>query len=534
MEEITLLILPIVSLTTFTKQNLMKKSKIAISVLAIFIFINVNIYAQTKHEKFLYFSGNIKDVKKREITLLSVGYNIQDGFSELESKKVFQTKVDENGDFSFAIPDLGKIMPLIFNFCGKSDRTGLIEFTGIKGSYFTEPGDNVKITVRTGDQDTISFTGKGSEKYNLIEKIENEFWTSYFRSALKKIKIKEFEDSLQLHSKLVQYSNCVKQFEVRKDSMIKASKVLNPDVKKLIRYEFGGYFEDWQFRLLDVLYNQYPAYRQQIVSYYNLNKDIFFNPPSALSVLCSRYMSNLVFRIRMGTLISENTEKVDLVSYFNSLKNSYSGILKERLLAHFVFGNMSLRAVAPYSSKTLDSLVLEVSNLVKTPYIKEAITENLRRQSGTKVFASTFNSLNGDKVNIESLKGKAVLLDVWFLGCTACAKFHKEFEKSIYPLIKNDTNLVILSLNIDRKKENWLKGIQSNLYTSSDYLNVTTGNGLEHPFIKYYNIKGGPFLMLIDRKGNLHSRITTRQVLDAKSFLKIVNEASYDNVVNVQ
>lgn len=487
-------------------------------LIVVLVFINIKTYAEQSINRQINFSGTIKDSKNRNITSISIGYNVEDNFQAGNGNKSFVVNVEENGNFKFSLPDLGK--PLWFAFAFHSPN----QFIGVSGSYYAESKDNIHAKIKIGLTDTIMFSGHGSSKYNLIYQLEKQYWKSYY-AKLGTLNLKKNNNSSELRKSLDCLSELIMEFESKKMNLINDKKnQLRPEIKNLIKYSFGNYNSEWNFRIAQ-LYKTNKIFKEQISDYYKRNENRFTYEPDTLKTLPPSYINELSIKAKHKLTIGRQLDTANVVDFYNLLKDSYTGILRDRLLSDFVLNTFAKVDVAPYITSTMDSLISDAEKTVVIPYIKQVLTDNLKLQKGTKLFTSPFVDLNGEKFDIESLKGKAVLIDLWFLGCSGCAQFHKKFENEIYPLLKKHKNLVILSLNIDRSLENWQKGINCNLYTSKDYLNVATGNGLDHPFIKYYNIKGGPYLMLIDINGNIYSRLDPSQAVDQKKIMDLVKGA---------
>ncbi|WP_167610830.1 TlpA family protein disulfide reductase [Maribellus sediminis] len=113
----------------------------------------------------------------------------------------------------------------------------------------------------------------------------------------------------------------------------------------------------------------------------------------------------------------------------------------------------------------------------------------------------TYPDINGKQVSLSDFKGKVVLIDVWATWCGPCKAQIPALKKLEADYHSND--LVVMSISIDEEKDEqkWkdfvktedLKGVQ--LYAG----------GWKSEIVKYYNIKGIPRFMLIDKKGNLVS-----------------------------
>ena len=69
---------------------------------------------------------------------------------------------------------------------------------------------------------------------------------------------------------------------------------------------------------------------------------------------------------------------------------------------------------------------------------------------------------------------------------------------------KNDSSIVFISICTSTNKEEWIKAIHSNVYTSNNVINLYTGGmGNNHPMISFYNINSTPKPMLIGKDGKI-------------------------------
>lgn len=65
----------------------------------------------------------------------------------------------------------------------------------------------------------------------------------------------------------------------------------------------------------------------------------------------------------------------------------------------------------------------------------------------------------GNNISLKSLKGKIVLIDFWYSGCSAC-RFENKGYIGIYQKF-HDKGFEILSISRDKHKANWIKAMQS-------------------------------------------------------------------------
>ena len=119
-------------------------------------------------------------------------------------------------------------------------------------------------------------------------------------------------------------------------------------------------------------------------------------------------------------------------------------------------------------------------------------------------FDFTLTNTIGKSIHLRDLKGKTLLIDFWFTGCSACREV-APYLKRIKDSLATYPDFLLVSISIDKDKSSWLSGIAAETYTSKDVLNLyTNGLGVDDPLIKYYRFSGFPQLMIIDRKTNLY------------------------------
>jgi thiol-disulfide isomerase/thioredoxin len=68
----------------------------------------------------------------------------------------------------------------------------------------------------------------------------------------------------------------------------------------------------------------------------------------------------------------------------------------------------------------------------------------------------TFEDVNGNTINTDSLKGKTIYVDCWFTLCPPCLK-EIPYSKALQTFFEKDTNVVFLNICIERieRKQAW-------------------------------------------------------------------------------
>lgn len=125
----------------------------------------------------------------------------------------------------------------------------------------------------------------------------------------------------------------------------------------------------------------------------------------------------------------------------------------------------------------------------------------LRRRTvtdGMKAPEFDLTDAYGKLFTSDRLKNKIVLADFWFTGCVGCVEMTPVLKR-IQQEFKSDSNVVFLSVNTDRSKNQWLKSIEKGEYTTGQGIELyTSGKGNDHFLIKSLMIKSFPELHLLD------------------------------------
>jgi len=446
----------------------------------------------------------------------------------MKNKTTQTIELDSKGNFNFNLPEINKTIYIRLIAYNLGKQT-------LIGSYFVEPNDNILIEIVNrpkrewlgGLPIAINFIGNGSEKYNLVERLQDQYQD--YRKQLKSLKYDLINDSTSLTSILKEITNLTFSFAQEKEKLINESITINQDMKTLLNNEYGMYYNSW-LTIIEGYFNEFkeqPNLQSITKSYFNTYKKKLFVTPSEISVISPIYIQTLVLGLKSSIRINDANGNIELEKYYNLIKNGYSGLIQERLLTEFFITPQSLIDVSNFNQNTFDSLIVDANKYITNPIYSKLIIEKIKLKRGAKLFDSEFMDLNGNLFKTEALKGKVILIDIWGEGCTACAIFHQKFEKEIYPLFKNNKNFVVLSICVDTKKEKWLSGIESGKMSSKHYVNVSTGNlSTKHPFLKYYNIYAIPFILLIDKEHrNLANLSSVGLTVKSSEIIDMINDA---------
>lgn len=382
------------------------------------------------------------------------------------------------------------------------------------GRFYAEPNDNVKILISKGlEKDSITFSGRGSEKYALTEKIL-KLYDDFEISKKALFKSPTESDSVVLDTYLKRWCIFIESWIKKKSSLIDNYEGVEPNIKTLLNHEYFGIYFVWVARL-DYLVRYHknfannPNFKRQIKSYFDLYNNKFSLKPNSISVLAPIYHMDLVEGLKLGLMLNNPKGTINIVDLYNLLKTNYSGLIRDRLFMELFTGKRTLINIENNKSDIYDSLIVDASKVMMNPYYKSLIDARFKIQKGTKIKYAEFLDLNGNPIKLESLQGKVVLIDVWGTGCSGCAEFHENFKTNILPKINSINNFIILNVCLDKTKEKWLKGLATGRYSSSGDILASTGKlGIDHPFFKYYGFRSIPLVILADKKGKILCKLT--------------------------
>ncbi|NLR82443.1 TlpA family protein disulfide reductase [Chitinophaga eiseniae] len=187
---------------------------------------------------------------------------------------------------------------------------------------------------------------------------------------------------------------------------------------------------------------------------------------------------------------------------FNELHSSfmqhYSGPTRDRLLTTLIFSTNFFGKI-----NLLDVLEKDLPIIADPPSRNLLINKRNALGRGKKAYPFKLLDEQGQWVSLDDFKGKVVILDFYFNGCTGCAFLVRAIEP-VYQEFRNHHNVAFVSVSIDSSRALFLESVASGIYTHKGGVNLyTNGEGMEHAIIKYYGITGYPKLIIIGKDGNI-------------------------------
>jgi len=108
----------------------------------------------------------------------------------------------------------------------------------------------------------------------------------------------------------------------------------------------------------------------------------------------------------------------------------------------------------------------------------------------------TLTALNGNPIELSSLKGKPVFMNFWATWCPPCVA-EMPFINELYPQYKDNVQFVMVSVDDPKDKDKVVKFIADKGFTFPVYTASQTD------IAKAYNIQGIPTTYIISSNGNI-------------------------------
>jgi peroxiredoxin len=132
-------------------------------------------------------------------------------------------------------------------------------------------------------------------------------------------------------------------------------------------------------------------------------------------------------------------------------------------------------------------------------------------QPGNKAIDFELPDTAGNPVKLSSHFGKLMLLDFWASWCPPCREENPNLVK-IYNKYKNK-GFTIFQVSLDKKKENWIKGIQDD---KLDWTHVSVLAFWYSSAAKTFGVRAIPSNLLIDESGTIIARNLMGEELEEK------------------
>jgi thiol-disulfide isomerase/thioredoxin len=402
------------------------------------------------------------------------------------------------------------------------DRRIIAPFTN---NLFLEPGDSLVIVIRDLENlgfKNIDISGNGSTKNLFLKEafLAGEDYKKANYDDFKWDSIEwKFSYSLDLFREkqkiLKSYSNRIS------DSVIT---ILNADLNIS---SFALLAESLAKRIAD-------GRRDLLPLAMTITDDSLLSPLGSMHVVWATGSESLLYTFMAALINNAHINNTEIDKDFFYLKNQkafydiLASYLDKKSVKAYVLTSFIERRIKRlgFNAEMLQcaETFLKDSTIDAEHFSNMERLVKLEQDKAKHKYLTDFNLVDtaGNTIPLSKFRGKVMVLDFWFTGCTFCMKLIPYMEQ-IEKYFAGNKNVVFLAVSIDKKRELWIKkGIGK--YASDKALQLYTGGlGTDHPLIQYLNFTGYPSLFIIDKEGRI--------VMDHTNSQNIKESSGRDNVI---
>lgn len=390
---------------------------------------------------------------------------------------------------------------------------------------YWEAGDSVTLSLAkkhpgnlTGkpEQDyVITFTGTGSKRYTTEYNIFQSYHTAISRSMSEATNL---SDSIVLNIEIAAIEAALTCLESARD-------LLTDFYYQLFKADYiakqYGIFSQLKRQYVDGLSRGNVPDKDVLDKALNNRLDsVADDIADAVKAKSRSYINYLYekffFRISLCDSIKASKDYVALIA------DRYNGPLRDRLLLNLILKDKGKQDINEIYSKA--------SVIITDPDCLRVLRSVAPRLRGRQVLNFELPDITGRSVNLASLKGKVIFIDVWFSNCGACAAYYQNVLKQVENKLGYGQDISFVSISVDTNKDTWSRSVVSGKYTSSMAINLYTGGkGVSHEWLRYYSLGVFPTFVIIDKSGcvyHIYEDSSMDEIKSTDALLKTLKNVS--------
>jgi thiol-disulfide isomerase/thioredoxin len=518
-----------------TKQQLSSKIKLRYLfplMLLISFIVPLALSAQENAGGQVYLEGYFPQYDSLQVT-----FSIWDGINKMGDGPDEVYKTAKTGRFNLTVP-VDQIIKIGMQMWVNEERP--IKHAFVSLGFFSstaplfEAGDSILMQpnpqLNSYDYNGMVFSGRGHEKLLILQELilqkkadaeKRKDFPSTLEMRLKDVEvtrmrieklIAKYEDKLSDHAKVYLRTEVLES--------------LVGTVKIMTHLQAMGPADTTALRL----YNAYIKPRPLVVD------------PVDISLLHSSiYMTVMHHRafldktMESGTQYSPEYLAQHRNEWYQVIDETYSGLLKENMLAFYLL--IYTKRGGYENHPELESCTLRFLASTSPTSIYHKQVKNVydlfvnRIKPGAAVVNFNLQDTLGNSVQLSDLKGKIILFDFWFTGCPGCKQM-TPFMEEIEERFRDSSNVVFVSVSIDRDLTRWKEGIGE--YCSSEALPLyTEGKQKDHPVIGQFGISAYPTLVLLNQEGRIvNARAPDPRKDEGANLIRLIEELIHTDGLN--
>ena len=232
--------------------------------------------------------------------------------------------------------------------------------------------------------------------------------------------------------------------------------------------------------------------------------------------------TDLLDKVRIAALRGVDKKKIldkDSVDLIDSLydglieernKNIFSYLEKNEKTDENLLGILFLVVNRNIPILSIDSLFKKFPQKIRNSQSGEQFFKMIEERKRTDALSTynpsllnlNFENRSGDKITLNGIGSKYILLDFWASWCAPCRYQNRMMVKKKATIFE-DSKVELVAVSLDENKNKWIKAA---IDDGLNYLTVCDFKGFNSPLAKDLKIEKIPYCLLIDMKGNILAR----------------------------
>lgn len=449
----------------------------------------------------VYISGKISSPKSNIIQFTAE-------FQE-DTEQPFTTQVDKSGHFRITIP------------LEKASYFELQHYNEVT-TLFLEPGDSLNIQMSTKKFDeNLKYSGRGAANNNYL--------------AAEFLEFGDYDNGKQPY--FLQIQTLPSKYELMEAKSV-ALAAMRKEIELLNKYknELSPSFYKYRSLEIDYTWKNVLMGMPTFKAYYAEQKGESFLtssiPKAYYDFIDTTQLENLD-ALNIGHYHDYIEDVIYLKAEENMALNDNSTVYfqnvvstVERLIQPGVTRSKFLLGI-------IDDLGYELEPLLFQSHLNTIMTSNdLNLAKSATILHERYSRLakgnilpplhaydnQGQKVELASMHGKVIYLDLWASWCVPCIQ---EFPKSkkLQETYAQNNDVIFVYISLDNNKKKWTKAVKK--YQLTGYqLHL---NGFKHELPRYFSVNGIPRYILIGKKGEIIHASAPRPGSD--KIRELINQA---------
>ena len=425
-----------------------------ITILFFMLFITNSLLAKSGE---IVISGQVQNHTETSITI-----------TQIDNQKMASAELDALGNFSITSE--------------VEEGYYFLNYGRNSASIFLHPGDKLQVIFdATNFESTIAFTGEGSVRNNYLAK-KSEIGTKLTKDLDAFYKVDE--------------ATYLKNIE----------NVKNTHLTLLASYDVENFFKKEELKSLE--YERLLSIQNYKSNYkFYIGEEIspsesFYEPIRTLKLDNENdYKSQRYYRYVVNSVWSDRIEAAPNV---DGMLDVFKKVPFKDLANTLAYGFYSDISSNKDRSKDYLDLIKRISknqqftDAAEKRYKETHEYKDLNRGNDSPQFS--YETLDGNTINLSDLNGKYVYIDIWATWCSPCLKqvpYLKKLEE-----LYNDKNIVFVSISVDKEefKDAWKQMIADKQLGG---IQLFADNSFDSKFMEAYNVNSIPRFILIDPQGKI-------------------------------